>query len=104
LADRKDQPIPVGWAVDKDGKSTTDPKQATGLSPLGGAENTCMCIFYINAIISTLLFVFTLIISILLLVANCSLFHSINPISTYYLLCVLYISSISECAKVRLLN
>ncbi|XP_060585806.1 uncharacterized oxidoreductase YjmC-like [Ruditapes philippinarum] len=40
LADRKDQPIPVGWAVDKDGKSTTDPKQATGLSPLGGAENT----------------------------------------------------------------
>ncbi|XP_060585794.1 uncharacterized oxidoreductase YjmC-like [Ruditapes philippinarum] len=39
-ADRKDQPIPVGWAVDKDGKSTTDPKQATGLSPLSGAENT----------------------------------------------------------------
>ncbi|XP_060585808.1 uncharacterized oxidoreductase YjmC-like [Ruditapes philippinarum] len=45
LADRKDQPIPVGWAVDKDGKSTTDPKQATGLSPLEGAENTYMCIF-----------------------------------------------------------
>lgn len=40
LADRKDQSIPVGWGVDKDGQPTTDPKVVTGLSPLGGAENT----------------------------------------------------------------
>lgn len=42
IADRKGQQIPVGWAVDKDGQPTTDPKTVTGLSPLGGAENTCM--------------------------------------------------------------
>lgn len=40
LADRKDQPIPEGWAVDERGMPTTDPKKAEGLSPLGGAENT----------------------------------------------------------------
>lgn len=40
IADRKDQPIPAGWALDKEGRSTTDPKQAKGLCPLGGEENT----------------------------------------------------------------
>lgn len=40
LAERKDEDIPDGWAVDASGKSTTDPKKAQGLRPLGGAENT----------------------------------------------------------------
>ncbi|KAL4222706.1 hypothetical protein ACF0H5_018747 [Mactra antiquata] len=40
LAARKEQPIPEGWAVGIDGKSTTDPSRMHGMCPLGGAENT----------------------------------------------------------------
>ncbi|XP_052808258.1 uncharacterized oxidoreductase YjmC-like isoform X2 [Mya arenaria] len=40
LADRKEQPIPEGWALTPEGAPTKDPKQAEGLCPLGGAENT----------------------------------------------------------------
>jgi LDH2 family malate/lactate/ureidoglycolate dehydrogenase len=45
IADQWDQPIPVGWAIDKDGKPYTDPHRAIedfkrnlggGLLPLGG--------------------------------------------------------------------
>ncbi|WAQ93461.1 MDH-like protein [Mya arenaria] len=43
LADRKEQPIPEGWALTPEGAPTKDPKQAEGLCPLGGAENTCKC-------------------------------------------------------------
>lgn len=32
--------IPEGWAIDTDGKVTTDPNQLYGMLPLGGAENT----------------------------------------------------------------
>lgn len=48
IADRKGQSIPEGWAVDKDGKTTSDPKQAEGLFPLGGAEHTCKLIHTYN--------------------------------------------------------
>lgn len=38
IASRKEESIPVGWAVDKDGKSVTDPSKYYALMPLGGAE------------------------------------------------------------------
>ncbi|XP_062587195.1 uncharacterized oxidoreductase YjmC-like, partial [Saccostrea cucullata] len=34
------QPLPSGWAIDKDGKETKDPKAFQGLLPLGGAEES----------------------------------------------------------------
>lgn len=40
---RKNEPIPEGWAVDKNGKPTTDATigfESRRLMPLGGAENT----------------------------------------------------------------
>ncbi|KAH3692817.1 uncharacterized oxidoreductase YjmC-like [Dreissena polymorpha] len=40
LADRVEKPIPEGWALDAEGRATTDPKKATGLCPLGGTEET----------------------------------------------------------------
>ncbi|XP_053380813.1 uncharacterized oxidoreductase YjmC-like [Mercenaria mercenaria] len=39
-AKRIGEPIPEGWAVDKQGKSITDPNFVYGMLPLGGAENT----------------------------------------------------------------
>lgn len=40
---RKEQPIPEGWALGRDGKVTTDAREAFDaglLSPLGGSELT----------------------------------------------------------------
>jgi LDH2 family malate/lactate/ureidoglycolate dehydrogenase len=36
IARRAGLPIPEGWAVDSDGRPTTDPHQVKGLTPLGG--------------------------------------------------------------------
>jgi (2R)-3-sulfolactate dehydrogenase (NADP+) len=43
---KEDKPIPLGWAVDKDGKPTTDPKAAlTGsLNPIGGAKGAALAL------------------------------------------------------------
>lgn len=43
LQKRKDLPIPAGWALDKEGKVTTDATKAFDASlllPLGGLEQT----------------------------------------------------------------
>lgn len=39
-AKRIGQLIPEGWAIDTDGKTTTDPNNVYGMLPLGGAEQT----------------------------------------------------------------
>jgi ureidoglycolate dehydrogenase (NAD+) len=39
-AARTGQPIPEGWALDKDGKPTTDPKEAALPLPLGGPKGS----------------------------------------------------------------
>jgi len=39
-ARRKDEPIPEGWALDKDGRPTTDPKQAQITLPMGGPKGS----------------------------------------------------------------
>jgi (2R)-3-sulfolactate dehydrogenase (NADP+) len=43
---KEGKPIPLGWAVDKDGNPTTDPKAAlTGsLSAIGGAKGTALAL------------------------------------------------------------
>jgi (2R)-3-sulfolactate dehydrogenase (NADP+) len=43
---REGKPIPLGWALDKDGNPTTDPKAAlTGsLSPIGGAKGAALAL------------------------------------------------------------
>lgn len=38
IARRAGLPIPEGWAVDVEGRPTTDPHQVTGLTPLGGPK------------------------------------------------------------------
>lgn len=38
IARRAGIPIPEGWAQDKDGNPTTDPRQVAGLMPLGGSR------------------------------------------------------------------
>ncbi|KAG8233872.1 hypothetical protein J437_LFUL006895 [Ladona fulva] len=43
LQQRKNEPLPLGWAQDKQGQLTTNPNSALEaycLSPLGGAEET----------------------------------------------------------------
>jgi len=40
VAKRLGVPIPVGWAVDRNGEPATDPFQAAGLTPLGGLRLT----------------------------------------------------------------
>jgi L-2-hydroxycarboxylate dehydrogenase (NAD+) len=40
VAKRLGIPIPEGWAMDADGELTTDPFQASGLTPLGGSRMT----------------------------------------------------------------
>ncbi|KAL5007454.1 hypothetical protein ScPMuIL_016260 [Solemya velum] len=40
LRDRKGLDIPKGWAVDREGKETTNPKNVEWLMPLGGSEET----------------------------------------------------------------
>ncbi len=39
IARRAGLPIPEGWAVDADGRPTTDPHQVKGLTPLGGTRD-----------------------------------------------------------------
>jgi len=46
LALDKGVPIPVGWATDKDGKPTTDPKQAAVLLPFGGFKGSGLSIMF----------------------------------------------------------
>ncbi len=45
-AARQNQPIPLGWAIDRDGNDTTDPKAAlTGsMLPLGGAKGAALAL------------------------------------------------------------
>lgn len=38
IASRKEQSIPEGWAINKDGTPITDPNQYHALLPLGGTE------------------------------------------------------------------
>ncbi|XP_062593563.1 uncharacterized oxidoreductase YjmC-like [Saccostrea cucullata] len=40
IQDRKNLPLPPGWAVDADGNETYDPKKIKGLLPLGGKEES----------------------------------------------------------------
>ncbi|XP_060073877.1 uncharacterized oxidoreductase YjmC-like [Ylistrum balloti] len=40
LQDRKGEPMPSGWALDKSGKETHEPSQYAGLLPLGGTEQS----------------------------------------------------------------
>lgn len=41
IARRAGLPIPPGWGVDADGRSTTDPEQVKALTPLGGTNEMC---------------------------------------------------------------
>ncbi len=45
-AARTGQPIPLGWAIDKDGHATTDPKAALAgaMLPLGGAKGAALAL------------------------------------------------------------
>jgi len=40
------QPIPAGWALDRDGQPTTDPQRALEgtVAPLGGYKGTCLAL------------------------------------------------------------
>ena len=40
MQERKGEPMPATWAVDKTGHATTDPKQFHALLPLGGFAET----------------------------------------------------------------
>lgn len=40
IASRREEKIPHGWAIDKDGKSVDDPNSFTALLPLGGLEES----------------------------------------------------------------
>jgi len=44
LAIDKGIPIPEGWALDKDGKVTTDPRQVAALLPFGGPKGSGLAI------------------------------------------------------------
>ncbi|MFQ5995998.1 MAG: Ldh family oxidoreductase [Dehalococcoidales bacterium] len=46
LAKDKGIPIPEGWAVDKDGRPTTDPKQAAALLPVGGPKGSGLALMF----------------------------------------------------------
>lgn len=35
MQERKEEPIPANWAINKNGQSTTDPKEFYSLLPLG---------------------------------------------------------------------
>lgn len=41
MARRAGLPIPAGWGLDGDGRTTTDPHAVQGLSPLGGTSEMC---------------------------------------------------------------
>lgn len=44
IAHRKEEKIPYGWAIDKDGKTIDDPANYHALLPLGGPENSSLYI------------------------------------------------------------
>jgi LDH2 family malate/lactate/ureidoglycolate dehydrogenase len=46
LAVDKGIPIPLGWALDKQGNPTTDPKQGTTLMPFGGYKGSGMAFLF----------------------------------------------------------
>ena len=46
LAVDKGAPIPIGWALDKDGNPTTDPKVATILLPFGGPKGSGLAMMF----------------------------------------------------------
>ncbi len=46
VAEDKGIPIPLGWALDKDGKPTTDPKQAAVLLPAGGGKGSGLAMMF----------------------------------------------------------
>jgi (2R)-3-sulfolactate dehydrogenase (NADP+) len=49
MAMRKGEPIPEGWALDRNGKPTTDPKEAINhgsLFPIGGAKGAMLALMF----------------------------------------------------------
>jgi LDH2 family malate/lactate/ureidoglycolate dehydrogenase len=46
VAEDKGIPIPLGWALDKDGKPTTDPKASTVLLPAGGGKGSGLAMLF----------------------------------------------------------
>jgi len=46
LAVDKGTPIPLGWALDKDGNPTTDPKKYATLLPVGGAKGSGLAMMF----------------------------------------------------------
>lgn len=46
LAIDKGIPIPEGWALDKDGNPTTDPKMAAALMPIGGPKGSGLALMF----------------------------------------------------------
>ena len=46
LAIDKGIPLPLGWALDKDGNPTTDPKQAVTLLPVGGPKGSGLALMF----------------------------------------------------------
>jgi len=46
LALDKGVPIPVGWAIDKDGNPTTDPKEGMALLPFGGPKGSGLALMF----------------------------------------------------------
>ena len=46
LAIDKDIPIPLGWALDKDGNPTTDPRQYAALVPSGGPKGSGLALMF----------------------------------------------------------
>jgi LDH2 family malate/lactate/ureidoglycolate dehydrogenase len=46
LAIDKDSPIPLGWALDKDGNPTTDPKLVGALIPIAGPKGSGLALLF----------------------------------------------------------
>ena len=46
LAIDRDIPIPEGWALDKDGNPTTDPRQVAALLPFGGPKGSGLALMF----------------------------------------------------------
>lgn len=46
VAEDKNIPIPLGWALDKQGKPTTDPKAAAVLLPAGGGKGSGLAMMF----------------------------------------------------------
>ncbi len=46
LARDKGEPIPLGWAIDKDGRPTTDPELGSVILPFGGPKGSGMALVF----------------------------------------------------------